>query len=170
MAEEIVNRVKRSALVTIDLEDHFPEGERVLFDIEQCLWQGLVLKEKDFRAFVKEHEWDAYAGKHVAIHCSADAIVPTWAYMLLATCLEPLAKTVIFGDLAALEDRLFQQAIQAIDPTEYEDARVVIKGCSKLPVPDSAYVELTAKLRPYIRSVMYGEPCSTVPLYKKPRK
>ena len=170
MAEEIVNKVAQSGLITLDMESYYPEGERVLLDIKDNLWQGLALREKEFRAFVKENDWSVYEGKFVAIYCSADAIVPTWAYMLLTTVLEPYAKKVVFGDLQALETQLFQQALQSINGEDYQDARVVVKGCSDLPVPVSAYVEITEKLRPFVRTIMYGEPCSTVPLYKRPRK
>lgn len=171
MAEEIVNRVAKSGLITLNLEEFYPEGERVLYDIKENLWEGIALKEKDFRAFVKEHDWSQYQGKFVALHCSVDAIVPTWAYMLLATKLEPFAKKVVFGDLDTLETILFEESInQNIKAEDYEDARIVIKGCSGKVVPPSAYVKLTEMLRPYAKVIMYGEPCSTVPLYKKPRK
>ena len=170
MAEEIVNRVAKSGLITVDLEEFYPEGERVLYDIKENLWEGIALKEKDFRAFVKEHNWSQYQDQFVALHCSVDAIVPTWAYMLLATKLAPFAKKVCFGDLAQLESLIFEEAIaQNIKPKEYEDAKVVIKGCSKKEVPPSAYVKLTEMLQPYAKILMCGEPCSTVPLYKKTR-
>lgn len=128
---------------------------------------GLILKEKDFREFIKEHDWSQYEGKNVAITCTADAIVPTWAYMLLATRIEPYANLLVFGDLKDLEDALFRDALAKIDLSKYQDERVVIKGCGDIPVPTSAYVEITRKLRPVVKSIMYGEPCSTVPLYKK---
>lgn len=169
MAEEIVNRVAKSGLITLNLEEFYPEGERVLYDIKENLWEGIALKEKDFRAFVKEHDWSQYQDKFVALHCSVDAIVPTWAYMLLATKLEPFAKRVVFGNLDTLETILFEEALQKIKAEDYEDARIVIKGCSDKVVPPSAYVKLTEMLRPYAKIIMYGEPCSTVPLYKKPR-
>ena len=165
-SKEIVNRVANSPLMSFDLEDFFPDGERVLYDIAQNLFQGMVLKEKDFRAFIKDHDWSQYQDKHVAVTCSADAIIPTWAYMLLSSKLQPHASTVILGDLDDLERFLFSKVIENINPEDFKDAKVVIKGCSKLPVPDSAYVELTAKLRPYVSSIMFGEPCSTVPVYK----
>ncbi|MEX2379270.1 MAG: DUF2480 family protein [Vicingaceae bacterium] len=171
MAEEIVNRVAKSGLITLNLEEFYPEGERVLYDIKENLWEGIALKEKDFRAFVKEHDWSQYQDKYVALHCSVDAIVPTWAYMILATKLEPHANKVVFGDLDTLETILFEESInQNIKAEDYEDARIVIKGCSGKVVPPSAYVKLTEMLRPYAKVIMYGEPCSTVPLYKKPRK
>lgn len=170
MSEEIVNRVVNSGLVTFNLEDIFPEGERVLYDIKENLWQKIALKEKDFREFVKHHDWSAYQDKYVAIYCSVDAIVPTWAYMLLTTKLAPFAKKVVFGNLEELETILFEEAISKVDPKDYIDARVVIKGCSGKVVPPSAYVRVTELLQPVVKILMYGEPCSTVPLYKKPRK
>ena len=142
----------------------------MVYDIADNLWQGLALKEKDFRAFVKEHDWSQYAGQHVAVYCSVDAIVPTWAYMLLASVLEPHAASVVFGSKETLETVLYNRALVAIKPEDFQDARVVIKGCGNLPVPESAYVELTRKLKPVVRSMMYGEPCSTVPIWKRPRK
>ncbi len=169
MAEEIVNRVANSGLITIDLEDYYQQGDRTLFDIKEHLWQGLVLKEKDFRAFVKEHEWSKYQNQLVAIHCSADAIVPTWAYMLVASALSPFAQRIVFGNLEVLETILFNDALSTINPENFTDARVVIKGCGDLSIPASAFVELTQRIRPFARSIMYGEPCSTVPIYKKPR-
>jgi len=163
---EIVNRVSQSSLISIDLETLYPQGERVVYDIAQNLFQGLILKEKDFRAFIRDQDWSQYEGKHVAITNSADAIIPTWAYMLLTSKMEPFATTIILGELEELEKRLFSQVLAHIDPEEYTNAKVVIKGCSGLPVPDSAYVDLTMKLRPFVASIMFGEPCSTVPVYK----
>lgn len=167
MDESIVNKVSQSGLVTIDLETFYPEGERVLFDIKDLLFQGLILKEKDFREYIKNEDWSKYKDKYVALTCSADAIVPTWAYMLLAAQLEPVAKKIVFGKLEDLETILYTEILNKININEYADARVVIKGCSNFPVPASAYVELTRLLRPVAKSIMYGEPCSTVPLYKK---
>ncbi len=167
--ETIINKVTNSGLVTLDLEGHYHAGERVVYDLKDNLFQGLILREKDFREFLKNHDWSVYEGKNVAITCSEDAIVPTWAYMLLAIKLEPYAHSFVFGNLEALEDKLFFDAIARIDPEEYRGARLVIKGCSKHPVPTSAYVEITRKLKPVVQSLMFGEPCSTVPLYKKPR-
>ena len=165
--EEIINKVASSSLLQIDLETLYPEGERVIYDLKNNLYEGLMLREKDFRAFLKEHDWKSYENKHVAIICSADAIVPTWAYMLLTTQLEPYAKTIIFGDLEALETELFRQMLSKIDLESYKDAKVVIKGCSKKEVPIAVYVELSRLLRPVVASMMFGEPCSTVPLYKR---
>jgi hypothetical protein len=167
MENQIINRVAQSGIVTIDLEEYYPKGERVLFDIKDLLFQGLILKEKDFREFIKNEDWSKYKDKYVAIICSADAIVPTWAYMLLATHLEPFAKKIVFGNLEVLETVLYDEVLSKINPADYKDARIVIKGCGTLPVPVAAYVELTRILRPLAKSIMYGEPCSTVPLYKQ---
>jgi hypothetical protein len=165
----IINRVAQSGLVTLDLEELFHPGERVVYDLKDNLFMGLILKEKDFREFLKTHDWSQYAGKNVAITCSEDAIVPTWAYMLLAVHLEPHAHAFVFGELAALETKLYDEAIARIDVEAYRGARVVVKGCSKVPVPTTAYVELTRRLRPVVQSLLFGEPCSTVPLYKRPK-
>ena len=166
MSEPIVNRVANSALITLDLEEYYHIGERIVYDIRQNLFQDLILKEKDFRAFVKEHNWQQYDGKNVALTCTTDAVIPTWAYMLLATAISPYANLVVFGDLEALEQALFQQALAKIDLEQFEDQRVVVKGCSKVEVPVFAYVEIIRLLQPITRSLMYGEPCSTVPIYK----
>lgn len=163
----IINKVANSGLLTLDLEDYYHPGERVVYDLKDNLFHGLILKEKDFREFLKGHDWGQYSGKNVAIICSADAIVPTWAYMLLATHLEPYANFFVFGSLDTLEEALFAQALAKIDVASFKDARVVVKGCGNLPVPIYAYVEITRLLKSHVKSLMYGEPCSTVPLYKK---
>ncbi len=165
---EIVNRVAQSGIVTIDLEELFPAGERVLFDISTQLVEGLLLREKDFRDFIANHDWQAYSGKHVALFCSTDAIVPRWAWMLLSSALQPFAATVVVGNAETLETELFRRMMEQIHPEDYRDQRVVIKGCSHRPVPLQAYVALTFLLRPVVKSMMYGEPCSTVPVYKRP--
>jgi len=165
--EKIVNKVAQSGLVTVDLADFAPKGERVLYDIKDNLFHGLILKEKDFREFVKEHDWQQYAGKCVAITCSADAIVPTWAYMLLANRLEPHAREIVFGDLSTLETVLFERALEKADMEKYRDQRIVVKGCGDIPVPESAYVKFTVRLSKVAKSIMYGEPCSTVPVFKR---
>ena len=166
--EEIVNKVAQSGIVTIDLETFYEDGPRVLFDIKPLLFQELILKEKDFRDYIKTHDWTVYTNTFVALTCTADAIVPTWAYMLLTLSLEPFAKRVVYGNLETLETILFQEKINALDTESYRDARIVIKGCGNKPVPIAAYVALTEKIKPMAKSIMYGEPCSTVPLYKKP--
>lgn len=165
--EPIINRVAKSGLVTLDLEDYYHPGERVVYDLKDNLFMGLILKEKDFREFLKTHDWTQYTGKNVALTCTEDAIIPTWAYMLLTIQLQPYAHTIVFGTLQDLEEKLYFDAIARINPDNYRDARVVIKGCSKVPVPIAAYVEITRVLRPVAMSLLFGEPCSTVPLYKR---
>lgn len=164
---EIINKVALSGIITIDLEEFYPQGERVLFDIKDLLFQGLILREKDFREFIKNEDWTKYKNKYVALVCSADAIVPTWAYMLLATQLEPYVKKVVFGNLEILETVLYNEILGKLNINDYKDARIVIKGCGHLPVPKAAYVEIARLLRPVAKSIMYGEACSTVPLYKQ---
>ena len=166
-SDSIVNRVANSPLISFDLEEYYNSGEREVYDIKDNLFQEMVLREKDFRSFVKEHDWSAYKGKNIAMMCSVDAIIPTWAYMLLAVKLKPFVNKVVFGDLKMLEQSLFQDALSKINIEEYQDKKVVIKGCSKLPVPEFAYIELINLLHPVVSSLMFGEPCSTVPLYKK---
>lgn len=170
MQEEIINRVAKSPIVTLDLGEYYIEGKRVLLDIKEQLFQGMILREKDFRAFVKEHDWQQYEGQLVAVTCSVDAIVPVWAYMLLTTKLAPIAKEVVFGDLQALELSIFQRAISTIDIEDFRDRPVVVKGCGDKPIPESAYVEVSRLLQPVVKTLMYGEPCSTVPIYKQPKK
>ena len=165
--EEIINKVALSSLVSLDLEDHYHAGERVIYDLKDNLFMGLILREKDFRAFLKEHDWSQYSGKNVAIACSEEAIIPTWAYMLLTIQLEPYANMIAFGSLEILEQKLFDEAIQKIDVQAFAGKKVVVKGCSKVPVPTTAYLEITRKLKPVVQSLMFGEPCSTVPLYKR---
>jgi len=165
--ENFVNRVAQSSLVTLDPADLFPAGDRVVYDIKDNLFHGLMLREKDFREFVKEHDWSQYQDKHIAVICSSDAIVPTWAYMLLSNKLAPYARTIVFGGLELLESVLFDRALASLDIEKYRDERVVIKGCGDISVPISAYVELTRKLTGVAKSIMYGEPCSTVPIYKR---
>ena len=166
----IINKVALAGIVTLDLEELYPKGERVVFDLKPLLWQEIALKEADLRAFVKEHDWAQYADQYVAVHCSADAIIPTWAYMLVMTHLQPYAAFVTQGDGDQLERAIFTRFITALDTTPFHDKRIVVKGCSALPVPLNAYVEIGAKLQPHIKSLMFGEACSTVPLYKAPKK
>ena len=165
--EEIVNKVKQSGLIQIDLESLRPTGERVFFDIAPQLYMGLALREKDFRTFIQEHDWSQYSGKHVAVACTTDAIIPTWAYMLVSSQLSGKAATLVYGNLADLEKHLFDQVIAQMDLSTYADGKIVVKGCSKEAVPLDAYVSLTNRLRPIVRSIFFGEPCSTVPIYKK---
>jgi hypothetical protein len=170
MEKEIINRVAKSGIVTINLEKFYPQGERVVFDIKEHLFQGLILKEKDFREFIKKEDWSAYTGKYVSLICSEEAIVPTWAYMLLASQLEPFVKKVVFGDLETLETVLYNEILNKLNIHVYKDVRIVIKGCGDLPVPKAAFVEITRLLRPVAKSIMYGEACSMVPSYKQPKQ
>ena len=163
----IENKVASSSLITLNLEDYFNKGERVVLDIKPWLFMELILKEKDFREQVKKHDWTQYVEKNVAFVCSSDAIVPTWAYMLLAVNIEPYANRYVFGNIDVLNTILYQDALQKINPVDFTDARVIIKGCSDVPVPVSAYVEITHKLTPHVKSIMYGEACSNVPIYKR---
>lgn len=163
----IVNRVEASGLITLDLETFYHPGERVLFDIKDQLFHGLMLKEKDFRAFIAANNWAQYEGKNIAFFCSTDAIVPTWAYMLLGIAVEPFANRYVFGDLNLLNQTLFYDALQQVQGPHYEGKRVIVKGCSNVHIPVQAYLEITHKLLPYAKSIMYGEACSNVPLYKK---
>lgn len=165
--ENIVNKVAQSGLMTIDLADYAPTEDIVIYDIKDNLFHGLLLKEKDFRAFIKEHDWSQYQNKHVGIICSTDAIVPTWAYMLLANKLEPYALSVHFGDKKDVLNQLFSDALAQIDFGVYEDQRVVVKGCGDIYVPESAFIKFTLGLSKVVKSIMYGEPCSTVPVFKR---
>ena len=165
--ENFVNKVAQSGLVTLDPAEFYTPGDRVVYDIKDNLFQGLILREKDFREFVKDHDWTQYQDKLVALTCTADAIVPAWAYLLLANRMAPYAKEVVFGDLETLETVLYTKAFTGIDVEQYRDQRLVIKGCGDIDVPVSAYVELGKKLSPVVKSLMFGEPCSTVPIYKR---
>jgi hypothetical protein len=167
MSDEIINRVANSKLITINLEDYYPKGQRVLFDIKDWLYEGFVLREKDFRAQVSAFNWNQYQDAFVALTCSSDAIIPGWAYMLLSIQLESIAKKVIIGDLEQLETCLYQDIINSLDVSAYADKPIIIKGCSNKPVPQNAYIMLSNKLKPLAKSIMYGEACSSVPLFKK---
>lgn len=167
MSKEIINRVANSQLVTLDLEDFYPKGDRVQLDISHWLYEGLILKEKDFRDSVKNHDWSQYQGAYVAISCSSDAIIPSWAYLLLSSSLAPYAEKISVGDLNLLENLIFQDIVSNIPVNDFKDRPVIIKGCSEKNIPESAYVLLTQKLIPVVKSLMFGEACSSVPLYKK---
>ena len=169
MSEPFVNKVAESGIITLNLEDHYPANDIVTFDMKDHLFMGLILKEKDFREAMKNLDLTAYTDKYVAVTCSADAVIPMWAYMLVSSYLQPVAKEVVFGDAEFVHKTLFLKNIGKIDPENYRDQRVVIKGCGELPVSESAYVAITTLLRPVVKSIMYGEPCSTVPIYKKPK-
>jgi hypothetical protein len=167
MADEIINRVANSKLITINLEDYYPQGNRVLFDIKDWLFEGFVLREKDFRNQVSEFNWSQYQNSYIALTCSTDAIIPGWAYMLLSIQLQPYAKKTVIGSLENLETAIYQDVISNLDVEEFKDKPIIIKGCSKKPVPQNAYIMLANKLQPFAKSIMYGEACSSVPLFKK---
>ena len=167
MEEEIINRIANSPLINIDLEELYPEGKRVLFDIKHWLYEGIILREKDFRQSVKEHDWSQYQDQYVALTCSEDAIIPSWAYLLLSTELTSYAKKVVVGNLELLETVIFQEIIQNHDITQYKDRPVIIKGCADKPIPPSAFSFLIERIQPITKNIMYGEACSTVPLYKR---
>jgi len=164
--DEIVNKVANSGLISLDPETLYVDGKRLLFDLKGWLFEELILKEKDFREKLAAHDWSTYQDAFVAITCTADAIIPTWAYMLVASKLQPVAKKIIFGNLDKLEEEIFHETIQNLDPEIYRNQRIVIKGCSDKKVPVSAYLDLTAFLKPIAKSVLFGEPCSTVPVFK----
>lgn len=170
LQDEIINRVANSKLKTIDLEDFYPSGNRVVFDIASWLYEGLILKEKDFREQVANHNWEQYQNSYVALTCSADAIIPSWAYLLLTTKLQPHTKKTVVGSLELLETVIFQEIINGLDISEYQDKPVIIKGCSNKPIPQSAYLFLIEKIQPIAGSIMFGEACSTVPLFKRSKK
>ena len=167
MSEVIINKVGESALITLNLEEYFPKEEIALFDMKDHLFMGLILKEKDFREALKNLDLNIYANKAVAVTCSADAVIPIWAYMLVASYLQPVAKEVIFGTEEELKKQLLMRNIAQLNLSDFTDKRVVIKGCGELPVGEAAYLEATKLLRPVAKSIMYGEPCSTVPIFKK---
>lgn len=165
---EFVNKVAESGIVTINLEAYYPRDEIAVFDMKDYLFMGLILKEKDFREALKIADLSLFTNKIVALTCSADAIIPMWAYMLAASALQPTVKDIIYGNEELVLQMLLLKNIASMDIEEYTDKRVVIKGCGELPVTESAYVEITKLLRPHAKSIMYGEPCSTVPVFKKP--
>lgn len=167
MQETFVNKVAESGIITFNLEEYYPKEEVTVFDLKDYLFMGLILKEKDFRAALLQVSWQQYADKSVAITCSADAIIPVWAYMLVASYLQPFAKHVATGTKEQIINQLILSNLSAINGEDYTDKRVVIKGCGDIQIPESAYVAITNKLRAFAKSIMYGEPCSTVPVYKK---
>lgn len=168
MAEEIVNRVANNKnLITFDLEDYYPEGKRVVFDIKDWLYEGLILREKEFRTQVTDHNWEQYTDCYVALTCSSDAIIPGWAFMLVTSALIPFAKKVVIGNTQDLETSIFQEIIANLDTSSYQDKFLIVKGCANKPIPESAYIHLIQKLQPVAKSIMYGEACSSVPLYKR---
>ncbi len=167
MSEVFINKVSESGIVTIDLETYFPKEQIMVFDIRQYLFMELILKEKDFRQALKELDTEPYKNKITAITCSADAIIPMWAYMLIASELQPVAKIVILGNEEEARKKILIKNIQQINTEEFIDKRIVIKGCGETAIPEEAYLEITNLLRPVAKSIMFGEPCSTVPVYKK---
>lgn len=167
MAEAIVNKVAESGLISFDLENYYPKEPVKVFDLKDHLFMGLILKEKDFRAALQTIDWETYSGANVAITCSADAIIPVWAYMLVASYLQPIAANIVFGDEKKLISTVLSNNLQTVNGESFTDKRVVVKGCGDVEIPAEAYVEITNKLRPFVKSIMYGEPCSTVPIYKK---
>ena len=167
MQEEIINKVANSVLEVFDLEDYYPSGIRTQIDISQWLLEGFLLKENDFREALKNHNWKQYENHYVAIDCSTDAIIPAWASILVTVYLSPFTKKVVMGNLSDLETALYQEILPTLDYSIYQDKPVILKGCSKKPVPESAYVIAIQKLQPFAKSIMYGEACSAVPLFKK---
>ncbi len=167
MEAMIQNKVAESGIVSIDLEAFYPKGEIAVFDIKDYLFMGLILKEKDFRLALQNLDVETYRDKYVAVTCTADAIIPMWAYMLIASTLQPVAKEIVFGNEATLINALILKNLSHLAAEDYADKRVVVKGCGDIQIPETAYLEITNKLRPFAKSIMYGEPCSTVPIYKK---
>lgn len=167
MEDKIINRVANSGLITIDLEDWYDKRPRTTFDVADFLFQGLILRELEFRTALKEFKWESFEDSNLAIYCSADAIVPTWAFMLVSQFASPYAKSIIFCRPEEQDSYLFDRILENFDPEPYRDKRVIIKGCSKYPVPVQAYVGITAKLTPVVQSLMFGEACSNVPLFKR---
>ncbi|REE83504.1 uncharacterized protein DUF2480 [Lutibacter oceani] len=167
MADEILNRVAKSSLKTIDLEDYYPKGIRTVIDIKDWLFHELILKESDFREHLNNHDWSQYKNHFIALTCSSDAIIPSWAYMLITTFIAPFAKKTIVGNLTILETSIFQDILQKINLEEFKGKPVIIKGCANKPIPETAYIQLIEKLQPIAKSIMFGEACSTVPLFKR---
>lgn len=167
MNEPIINKVAESGIITIDLETWYPKEETIVFDMKGYLFMGLILKEKDFREALKNKDWLEFTNKNVAITCTADAIIPVWAYMLVASYLQPIAANLVMGDEKELHKSVFLKNLSTININDYIDKRIVIKGCGETPIADYVYMEITKLLRPVVKSIMYGEPCSTVPVFKK---
>ncbi len=167
MNDPIINKVAESGLITLDLSVYYPSSETAVFDMKDHLFMGMILKEKDFREALKNLDWEKYKNKNTAVFCSADAVIPVWAYMLVASYLQPVANEIIMGDEKELHKAMFLKNLSQINTTEFTDKKVVIKGCGDTPIGDFVYMEITKLLRPVVKSIMYGEPCSTVPVYKK---
>ncbi len=167
--EKTLNKITNSSVITFDLEDLYPKGERVIYDLKINLFQELILKEKDFREFVKQYDWKQYEGKFVNIICSVDAIVPMWAFMVVLSNIQPFARKVIIGTSQELESELYRELFNAFDWQQFDAQKVVIKGCSKIQIPNFVYGEVTSRLAPIAKLIMFGEACSSVPVYKKPK-
>ena len=167
MGNGITNRVEKSSLIQVDLDEYYVKEERVFFDLKICLKDELALIEKDFRAFVSQNDWSAYQDKYVGIICSADAIVPLWAFMLIATNINPFAKKVVMGNKIALEKAIFSEILTELDFSQFDNKNVIVKGCGKYPIPESVFVDFSVKLQAHAKNIMFGEACSSVPLYKK---
>lgn len=168
--EQIENKVAKSGLITLSLEDYYPRGERAEIDLAPWLYEGIMLREKDFRESVKNHHWEQYRNAYVAVYCSEDAIIPQWAYMLIGSHLAGIARKTVYGSPDLLETLLMTEALDQADFSEYQDKRVILKGCGNLPIPPQAYLHFAVKLQPLVKSLMFGEACSTVPIYKAPKK
>lgn len=165
--DEIINKVEKSGLITLDLEDFYPKEPRMLFDLKDYLYEGLVLREKEFRENLSKLDWKMYENAYVAVTCTSDAIVPSWSYLLIANSLTGVAKLISFGTLEDLERDIFTEIIDKMEVDSYKDKKIIIKGCSRKPVPQNAYLQLIQKLKPIASSLMFGEACSTVPIFKK---
>lgn len=167
MSDVLINKVAGSGIISLDLEKYLPAGEMVVFDLKDHLFMGLILKEKDFREALKNMDWSVYGDKNVAITCSVDAIIPVWAYMLVASYLQPIAKNIFTGTVEEMQKHLFIKNLSSIDASEFNNQRIVVKGCGEVQIDNYAYAEITRLLLPHVKSVMYGEPCSTVPIFKR---
>lgn len=169
IAMALTNKVAQSGLKLIDLEAYYPEQEMVEFDLRDYLFKGLMLKEKEFRQSVKSTDWEALCrGKILCVHCSTDAIIPVWAYMLVAALAQPVANEVFGGTIQQYLETHYDRVISGMNIAAFQGERVILKGCGQKQVPWSAYLSLTARLRDTVHSIMYGEPCSTVPIWKQP--
>ncbi|RAV28350.1 DUF2480 family protein [Sinomicrobium soli] len=167
MPEEIVNRIAQSKLKTVDPGDYYLPGQRIHLDISQWLYEGIILREKEFRTALREHDWNSYEGAYVALSCTTDAIIPGWAFMLVAAYLGPVCRKVVVGDMELLETEIYRDALQQVNFEDYRDLPVIVKGCADKPVPRNAYIMLVSALQKVAKSVMYGEACSSVPLFKR---
>lgn len=166
---EIVNRVANSGIITLNFDEILTEIQTAQFDLEPFLWQGLALKEKDFREAIKNYDWSKFQNQHVAVFCTADAIIQTWAFMLIASKLQEQNATAYFCQPVDLPEFLALNYIQNLNAETFANARVVVKGCGTFNLSPNCYVALTQKLQPIVKTLLFGEPCSTVPVYKQPK-